>query len=1096
MSYTERVKKSINKNYVKLIADKIHQKLDQVREERTKSRRRWIWELMQNAKDVENRFGDVIIDIELNDNEFIFKHNGDPFTVDNLTALIQQVSSKPADSSEENTTGKFGTGFITTHLLSEIIKVKGVIHERNEIPKRFKIKLDRSGETSDDLIPSIEEAMEEISNIEDENQFPTHNRYIEEREEQDTDTEFIYPLINQEARKSAKAGLKDLKVTLPPTLIFVEKIKKVQIQNFQLGSIGEFKLSKLESIGDDIRLAEVRYTDKTKKEISRINFLLFDTNEISLAAKIDNTSKYKLQEIDSNQPFLYRDFPLIGTEKFHLPFVVNGNHLEPTEKRDGVFLNSNTSKSKHNKKIIEEVFEASKKFVKALIQRGAKNLYQVALSRLPDYNFESTTKEWYKKVQSDYRAFLLKKEIVETEKGKNTLGSVLIPYQSQSEDENTLFWELCAPFLGFESVPKKSMLSEWIRAVGPIEEIETWGKNLYFKLEDLFEKLAENETLDNIHLDRNAGFNSTYEWVNAVFTFSYNEKKSELLDDYEVVPNQYGDFYALKDLFEEDKSNPIPDYFLEILKRLGEDWKSKLISRKINFEGLNHQKKGLSDINDQINNYLKDSSNVQGGKLSEFLRQENAQEILVDLIRIIDENSTLNSFQHQLFKLSKQFFHFDEDFITIPNSSKFNFDAALKLTIEWLNRKIAKCHNISNLANKLEVSEEKSIVWLNKYLKLLDSHNEYKRFLKEDNIFPNRYHDLCPFEDLYSYGTEQEPLNEELVNILQNLNGEKDWSKNLLADGIEVRPPKVRDLEELLNEIQKEVKLIRQDEELPMHKEVLMDFIDWGEDNPDVTKKYFPEFEEFADRAFYNLVLENNPQRRNIIDLLKDRDKIEAVTRLTNTDADLNKLSEIATISHKLGDMDKILDHAKELLEEKKDFEFKKKIGEIVEEVFLETLKEEGIEANVRYQGYGAYDFVFSSNENDEKFYVELKSHASNTNRPIKMAISQAKFAVQQPDCFALCVIERPLNENKLSKDYIKNNLKYKSQIEKVLKETVDDYKVFKYLKEKNDYANIDYELRDKVKVAIDHDYIDSEYKPFYELVKIIRQKIFKFGLS
>ena len=67
--YLDEVRNSKDYNNYKLTADKVIQILDNVREERTKSRRRWIWELMQNAKDVPNIYGVVTIEINLAQNE-------------------------------------------------------------------------------------------------------------------------------------------------------------------------------------------------------------------------------------------------------------------------------------------------------------------------------------------------------------------------------------------------------------------------------------------------------------------------------------------------------------------------------------------------------------------------------------------------------------------------------------------------------------------------------------------------------------------------------------------------------------------------------------------------------------------------------------------------------------------------------------------------------------------------------------------------------------------------------------------------------------------------------------------------------------------
>src|SRR5690554_5456466 len=82
------------RNNRKLTADKIRQILSKVLNSPTQSAKRWVWELMQNAKDVPNKkFGRVSIRIVLNADTLIFEHNGDPFSLSNIYSLIQQVSS-------------------------------------------------------------------------------------------------------------------------------------------------------------------------------------------------------------------------------------------------------------------------------------------------------------------------------------------------------------------------------------------------------------------------------------------------------------------------------------------------------------------------------------------------------------------------------------------------------------------------------------------------------------------------------------------------------------------------------------------------------------------------------------------------------------------------------------------------------------------------------------------------------------------------------------------------------------------------------------------------------------------------------------------
>jgi hypothetical protein len=74
----------------------------------------------------------VKIEMFISSNCIEFTHSGKPFSHDNIMSLIHQTSMKDRSDEENNivveNTGKFGTGFITTHLLSIIIEVKGIYY--------------------------------------------------------------------------------------------------------------------------------------------------------------------------------------------------------------------------------------------------------------------------------------------------------------------------------------------------------------------------------------------------------------------------------------------------------------------------------------------------------------------------------------------------------------------------------------------------------------------------------------------------------------------------------------------------------------------------------------------------------------------------------------------------------------------------------------------------------------------------------------------------------------------------------------------------------------------------------------------------------
>ena len=75
------------------------------------------------------------------------------------------------------------------------------------------------------------------------------------------------------------------------------------------------------------------------------------------------------------------------------------------------------------------------------------------------------------------------------------------------------------------------------------------------------------------------------------------------------------------------------------------------------------------------------------------------------------------------------------------------------------------------MQERLEKTEEDSLFWLNQYLKLIQSNSEFKTLLEKNyRIIPNRYKEFITYKNVKSFGTEETPLDDELVDILFNLN--------------------------------------------------------------------------------------------------------------------------------------------------------------------------------------------------------------------------------------------------------------------------------------------------------------------------------------
>ncbi len=124
---------------------RIRAEVQDSRTEPARAARRWPFELLQNAHDAGPRDGrdGVTVGYHVTGRTLEFVHDGAPFRMEDLAALLSGGSSKDFES--EETTGRFGTGFLCTHVLAERVAVSGLATNPEGV-FRFVIDLDRSGD--------------------------------------------------------------------------------------------------------------------------------------------------------------------------------------------------------------------------------------------------------------------------------------------------------------------------------------------------------------------------------------------------------------------------------------------------------------------------------------------------------------------------------------------------------------------------------------------------------------------------------------------------------------------------------------------------------------------------------------------------------------------------------------------------------------------------------------------------------------------------------------------------------------------------------------------------------------------------------------
>lgn len=763
------VRKTINYHHYKQIADKIIQSLDKIHDSQL-SDKRWVWELMQNAKDVPNKFGRVSVLIELWKDKLVFSHNGDHFTHENLTALIQQVSSKDsANEGEQKQTGKFGTGFITTHLLSNIVDVIGVVKNPNTGEyQNFELHLDRSARKSEDMISKITDSLEWVEGLDDGNyrDFPIAIGY-ENRVESDFKTSFTY-YLNEDSLKSAIAGLSDLIHTLPITMVSLSELKSVRVINHVEGIEQVYTCnSKTVHSTDNVNIIRSEIDINGDKKYF-LTYITFEADEPIVALSIETKwdgSTYSLIKRDKTQPVLFRDFPLIGSEEFFFPYMLNGFHFEPTETRSGILLNSNEPKPQKNRRIIVSAVDAIIAFNEWLIVQGVKNTYLLAASREPkpkEVWDETYAKPWIENLQKSWRSRLLEQKLLETKDGYVTLDEIRLPDYGTKE-ANRQFYEFLEGFITEGRLPFAEQQDEWSEVIGA--NYATWNSTLKYSKLDFFEELQRIGCMSKLCSRLNKTEEECYAWLNKLYKFVVDQKDTSLLEKYPVIPNQFGDFCQLN-MMCSDSAQRIPEKLKEIcIGLLGKNLKDELLSEFIDDSVFTTKKEYKLDT------LISDINRIIGGKAAnENLMSSTEWHAISSAVYSLLSLKTNGTDEEN--KKRDKVYQFISHFVDNSTSPQIVIDALPSDLWKEAERFVVKFTPSLIVANSTSLpsmgtsllkypfihTDEQCIAWLNEYGFLATSLS--MTIPSDKKIYPNQNRDLETLTQLHYDNSVPEKLKD------------------------------------------------------------------------------------------------------------------------------------------------------------------------------------------------------------------------------------------------------------------------------------------------------------------------------------------------
>lgn len=781
---------------------------------------RWIWELIQNAKDVVNSSGkvDIVINFDQSKRIIDFRHNGKLFSTKNIVFLIEQVSTKERTVKEDRVnrpTGKFGTGFLTTHLLSEQVNVSGYLQDSGESPCSFNVSLDRSGKTKESIIDAIQESCLQL----DQNT----KTCIGKIDEMNLNTSFTYDL-NEVGMETAKTGLNNLIISAPYVFAFVPEINSITVlsnEYKQIISRGEI----VERLEKGYVLEVIVQTTRNGKNSSKNKCIyIFEKNDLSLAVEVDNKDNEKyIVKYRPELPKIFCDFPLLGTNDFSFPVIINCPLFNPTEPRNGIHLTDKEhEKVLENKQRLKDATQLYCSLIEYFTGNEFKGIYNVVkIPEQPEKDWLS--KNWYEEnIIESIKSFIKEIPLIYTHSGEkkpllNEFGDIsLFISNDLNKTIREKVWELSSKFVP-DMIPKKEEIDFWYDSL--------WEECRNYSLVDLINKVERfksvEEFSEGITID-------VYDWLNQLIRLVYS-KEDNLLNITDIsptiLPNQEGDFCDLESIF---LDCIIDEIYKEIATSISINVKRKLLDKRI-----------VSDFSTKIRKYtiedilLEIENNLHSpyGNIEEFYKS------------IICLRSQDNQKQEQFLLLINDLYSTCQwNELRVSRSSDKLLGLALEFWMDKTCKDLSLNKSIETFINNFCFkNSQEAVKWLSSFINFITKYkNEY--LLDRFSILPNQY-------GIFKKCTELSLDSGEIEEILKDAckYSGYDIREDMLLKDIYLNLPKNRTvyLEDISEKITKFVKEnknnIGQGNDLV--KEVFNKFYLWLRENTKSQKvnEYFKE---------------------------------------------------------------------------------------------------------------------------------------------------------------------------------------------------------------------------------------------------------------
>lgn len=579
-----------NRQALSLPAKRVIEKLIPLKSKEAETSRRWFWELLQNANDYNEKV-DVIL--EVTDDKVIFKHSGKPFSIQDVLNMISPDSGKDYSEEKTDNIGKFGSGLLSTHILSSAIKVSGAYKgsDRDDL-FRFEIVLDRS------LYQDKKRLIESIKTARD--SFGCDPITMDRRDYTGFMTAFTYNIKDRLPGMSPAVdvvgiGLSQIYNVLPYTLCFLPKVHSVEIVDRRLNpEPTRYKISASSySASGPVFMLEENDT------LNEIEFVKIRHKQVETVYR---HVKGSVAPLPLGIAKLFCGLPMIGSEHIGLPFLLNSYDFESTIERDGVEITPN---DKNNLALFNQAVVLYQLLLEDVANRGLDGGFHLTKLRSRYEGVEGSKNIFKRDFVPAFREKINLAKIVKNENEDFIqFSDMLLPHKEKRAD---VPFYLCAREIKSERLPVKREYEGWVKTV----DSKIFSKQMY-SLNQFVEDVSQTQHIDAFILK---SCSDVVDWLKSVAILVV-ENDPTLFIYYPILPNQRRQLQTSRML---SVDQDIPDGLKRIYNKLYvEEVETVLLDKAFNNLEVVRETLDTKAVCSQIDKRLKERYSENGSSTNTF----------------------------------------------------------------------------------------------------------------------------------------------------------------------------------------------------------------------------------------------------------------------------------------------------------------------------------------------------------------------------------------------------------------------------------------------------------------------------------------------